>query len=485
MSGLRGSGPRGGGLRGGGPRGGGARRGQLAPVRWLALKDLAILRRSPLLVGILIVYPVALALMIGVALSSPAGRPKVAVYSGVTPSRAEVKIAGSQVNIAAYTRELSSSITPIPVRSAAAAVAAVRSGRAEAAIIVPAAIIGQIQALIRTGFGQPTVQIVLNDRNPIERELVNAQIQTRVDQVQTAISKALLGTALGDLHTVVAGGPLSFSGATINLLGLTRARSIVSGALGPITRAGLGPRLAPGLKQVINFADIASEGLSVASPELGKLQSPLTVDHRNLNGASTPTATYAVAIAVAISELFVALLLAASLLALERSEQVFLRLVRGPVGAGALLGEKALLSAGCAAGVTLAMSAVVSIFVHLSWDRFELWVAALLVAGVAFAALGVLLGALAREVAAASLLAILVGLPVAFLALIPATAVSSGVSHLLSVISFVFPFKPGLAAVANALTGTAPGIGLPLVHLFGLALAYGLLARLAIVRFGE
>jgi ABC-2 type transport system permease protein len=47
-------------------------------MRWLLVKDLQILRRSPLLVGLLVVYPVAIALMIGFALSSPPGKPKVA-----------------------------------------------------------------------------------------------------------------------------------------------------------------------------------------------------------------------------------------------------------------------------------------------------------------------------------------------------------------------------------------------------------------------
>ena len=32
-------------------------------MRWLFVKDLQILRRSPLLVGLLVVYPVAVALM--------------------------------------------------------------------------------------------------------------------------------------------------------------------------------------------------------------------------------------------------------------------------------------------------------------------------------------------------------------------------------------------------------------------------------------
>ena len=456
---------------------------RLAPVRWLLLKDLAILRRSPLLVGILVIYPVALALMIGLALTSPPGRPRVAVYSGVAPGTGTIDVGGTPVNIGAYTRQLSASITPIKVSSPAAAVAAVRSGRAAAAIIVPAGIIAQVRSLISQGVGTPTVQLVLNDRNPLERDIVNSEIQTRIDQVQAAISKQLLSTALGDLNKVVSGGELNFAGADVSLLGLKNARTVIAGAIPLVKRAGLGTSLAPALQQVVNFADIASEGLSFASPVLGQIQSPLTVQRRELSGVSTPTSSYAVAIAVAVSELFLSVLLAAALLALERSEQVYARLVRGPVSPGVLLTEKVLIGALAAAGVSVIMSAVVSIFVGLSWDRFGLWVVALGVAGLAFAALGVVLGALAREVAAASLLAILVGLPVAFLALIPATAVSVGLGHVLSVISFVFPFKAGLGAISNALTGTAPGIGWPLVHLFGLAVMYGLLGRVALARF--
>ena len=41
------------------------------PMRWLFIEALQILKRSPLLVGSLIVYPIAIALMIGFALSSP------------------------------------------------------------------------------------------------------------------------------------------------------------------------------------------------------------------------------------------------------------------------------------------------------------------------------------------------------------------------------------------------------------------------------
>jgi hypothetical protein len=118
--------------------------------------------------------------------------------------------------------------------------------------------------------------------------------------------------------------------------------------------------------------------------------------------------------------------------------------------------------------------------VHLDWSRFELWVAALALGGRAFGALGVAIGAAAREVSAASLLAFLISLPIAFVALVPANAVSGTVKTVLDVIAFVFPFKAALQAVTNAFTGASPAIGLPLVHLAVLSVVFGALARLAL-----
>ena len=75
-------------------------------MRWLLIKDLQILRRSPLLVGLLIVYPIAIALMIGFALSSPPGKPKVAFYDQVPPGQGKIRIGNQQVNVAGYASDL-------------------------------------------------------------------------------------------------------------------------------------------------------------------------------------------------------------------------------------------------------------------------------------------------------------------------------------------------------------------------------------------
>ncbi|MEA2148101.1 MAG: type transport system permease protein, partial [Solirubrobacteraceae bacterium] len=263
-------------------------------------------------------------------------------------------------------------------------------------------------------------------------------------------------------------------------LGLRASKAIVDA-----TAASLPPgsKLLPPLRQVSAFASIAIQGLAFASPVLGSIGTPLTVDQTELAGRSTPTDLYAAAIAVIISLMFVTVLLAAGMLAVERSENAYARLVRGLVTPGRLLWEKILLAAGCASAVTLLMSIFVSLFVHLDWARFPLWVLALALGGAAFGALGVAIGALAREVSASSLLAFLLSLPIAFVALVPANAVSGGLKTVLDAIAFVFPFRSALQAASNAFSGAPPGIGWPLVHLVVLTGAFWVLARVAVRRF--
>jgi ABC-2 type transport system permease protein len=450
-------------------------------MRWLLVKDLQILRRSPLLVGLLIVYPIAIALMIGFALSSPPGKPKVAFYSGVAPGKGTLKFGNQEINISNYAKELFQSIDPIKVHSKAEAIAKVRNGDALAALIVPADIPAQIQSLVTTGVGSPTVQLVLNSKDPIERQFVNQAISSRLTEVETAVSKQVLRVAVSDLQQVLNGGTIQFLGQDFHLLGLRASKTILDDSI-----SSLPPHSSPAvaLEQVSSFANLAIEGLGFASPVLGSIGTPLTVEQTQLAGKTTPSDAFAVAIAVVVSLMFVTLLLAAGMLAVERSEHTYSRLVRGLVSPAGLLSEKLVLAAGCAAAVTLVMAAAVSLFVHIEWSRFELWVLALALGGLAFAALGVTIGGVAREVSAASLMALLVSLPVAFVALVPADAVSGGLKTVLDVVSFVFPFKPSLDAVSNAFSGTSPGIGWPLVHLLALTLVFAGIGRVALRRFG-
>jgi ABC-2 type transport system permease protein len=448
-------------------------------VRWLLVKDLQILRRSPLLVALLIIYPIALALMIGFALSSPPAKPKVAFLTEVPKGQGRIHFGSQEINISSYAKDLFESIQPILVHSQAQAIADVRSGRAQAAVIVPAGIPAQIQSLITTGVGSPTVRLILNSNDPVERQFADQAIQSRLNEVEQAVSKQVLRVAVSDLQQVLNGGTIQFLGESFRLLGLRDSRVLLRHAI-----AGL-PASSPqrsALNRVVGFADLAIDGLAFASPVLGSIGTPLTVQETELSGRTTPTATYAATISVIFSLMLVTMLLAAGMLALEREEHAFARLVRGLVSPGALLAEKVVLAAGCAAAAALVMAAGISTFVSLEWSRFPLWVVALVLAGIAFGALGVAIGGLAREVRAASLLAFMLSLPVAFIALVPSAAVSGTLKSALDTVAFVFPFGAALDAANNAFSGTSPGIGWPLVHLAGLAVGFGVVARVAVRR---
>ena len=69
-------------------------------VRWLLLKDLQILRRSPLLVALLVLYPIILAVLIGLALSAGPDKPKVAFVNLVPPGKTTFTIGGERLDAA-------------------------------------------------------------------------------------------------------------------------------------------------------------------------------------------------------------------------------------------------------------------------------------------------------------------------------------------------------------------------------------------------
>ena len=84
-------------------------------MRWMLLKDLQILRRSKLLVGLLIVYPIAIATLMGFALSSGPDEPRVAFLNQVPENRDTIRIGGEKIDVDTYTDELFKAIEKVDV----------------------------------------------------------------------------------------------------------------------------------------------------------------------------------------------------------------------------------------------------------------------------------------------------------------------------------------------------------------------------------
>jgi ABC-type multidrug transport system permease subunit len=441
-------------------------------MRWLLRKDLLILRRSRLLVALLIVYPVAIALLIGFAISRSPSRPRVAIVDETSPG-VTVQVGTERVDVSRYAGQLFSQVQSLRVPSRARAVEKVKAGEVLAAVVIPP----DIAARLSSGISQARLELIYNG-DALEQSLVQSTLNSALAQANLGFSEQIQQAAAKAIKLLLEGGNLGVLGAPENLIGLSHIPPLLHAI---VTRQPPGPDRRA-LERILSFADFAAQNLSLSRNVLSTISQPIQVRSTLLHGRRTPLSTFAVVVAVSVSLMFVCVLLAAGGVALEREEHALARLVRGLVSREALLAEKGSLAAGCAFAVAFAMLAGVGAFVALDWSRVGLWLVALAFGALAFGALGVAIGALAREVRAASLLAFLLSLPLAFLALVPSGSVGAGLYDAIGAISFAFPFKAALQALDAAVNGAAPSIGSSLAHLAVLTAVFGALARVGLRR---
>jgi ABC-type transport system involved in cytochrome c biogenesis permease component len=442
-------------------------------MRWLLLKDLRLLRRSPLMVALLVIYPVVIAVLIGFALSRGPDKPKVAFYNGLSVSASKIELGGRQIDLTDEEGELFKDVEVVPVDSREAVIDKVRDGDALAGVVVPRDIASNLQSGLESG----RLEVFYNGEDPAKQAYVENTIEAQVKATNAALTQRIAEEALDLLNLIGDGGEYTFLGQDFDVLGLERAEQILEDA-----RTSLPADKREELDEVIDFTDLARDNLSFSDEVLNVVGEPIKVDPKSLAGGTTSLDDFAVALAAAVSLMFITLLLAAGMLAIEREENAFPRLVRGLVSRSALLTEKAALAAVCSTAVCLLMLVGLGLFVELQWGRFGLWVVALAGGALAFAALGLAIGTLTREVRAASLLAFMLSLPLAFLALVPSGAVAPALYDVIRAVSAVFPFKPTLDALDAALND-AGGLGTALAHLGVLVLAFGALSRFGLRRF--
>ncbi|MGA9875855.1 MAG: ABC transporter permease [Solirubrobacteraceae bacterium] len=451
-------------------------------MRWLLAKDLLILRRSRLLVALLVIYPVAIALLIGFAISRSPSKPRIAIVDQ-TPPGETITLGNQRVGLSEYTSELFNQAQVVQVPTRAAARAKVASGDVLAAVVIPPDIVSKISS----GVSQAQVEVIYNG-DALQQSFVRSTIDSTLAQANLVLSEQIKNVAVRDMNLLLAGGTLEVLGASRDIIGLNH----IAPALSAVAR-----RQPPGadratLVRVAGFAALAARNLGIARDVLTTVSQPITVHSTLLSGKRTPLDTYAVVVAVSISLMFICVLLGAGGIALEREQHAIARLISSPptrpgrggslISRESLLAEKALLAGVCGFVVATVMLLGVGAFVALDFSRSGQWVLALAFGALGFAALGIAIGALAREVQAASLLAFLLSLPLAFLALVPSGSVASGLYDVIGAVSFVFPYKAALQALDAAVNGASPGIGVAIAHLAGLTLLFGVLARLGLRR---
>lgn len=451
-------------------------------MRWLLVKDLQILRRSPGLVVLLVLYAVVIGLPVGYGISAPPAKPKVAFVNEVAPTDATIVVGGERIDASKYSNELFKAVDPIRVGTRAEAIAKVKSGEALGALIIPSDLTRKLQDAVElTGAPQlPTLQVYYTAENPIKRRYVEQTIKSRVADANAALSKKITQVASQYIGFLLRGGRFSLLGRSLDVLGLQRAATVLGGVERSLPPSD--PQRAA-VEQVRSFAQLAIDNLDLSGAVLGAVSQPIRVHETTVGGSDSSSLDgFAVAAAVTIALMFVAVLVGAGMLALEREEHTFGRLVRGLVSQTGLLAEKVGLAAACATVVGALLVGVLALFEHIAFGRIAAWGAALVLGAAAFGALGVVIGAITRDVRAASLLAFLLSVPIAALALVPSGTVGTVAYDVIRGVSAAFPFKPTLNGLDTGLN-TGPDLAANLAHLVALTLAYTAVARLALRRF--
>ena len=175
-------------------------------MRWLLLKDLQILRRSPLIVALLIAYPVVLGVLIGFALSADNSKPRVAFLNEV-PNDQQLNVGSGEnaIDRDIARDKLCDRVTCVDVDSREEAIAKVESGDVIAALILPPDLLDKLNSLASLNPQQPEVEVLVNQDDPLKASLVDDRIQALITEANLILAQnRLQGVASDDRQSGIA-----------------------------------------------------------------------------------------------------------------------------------------------------------------------------------------------------------------------------------------------------------------------------------------
>jgi hypothetical protein len=425
-------------------------------------KDLLVLRRSPALLGVLVAYPVMIAVLIGLMATYANAKPRVAlVDEDHLPST--IVVAGKTFHVDETIDAISRNVKLVRL-GAGEAERQLASGRLVAEIIVPEGFLAELQGLVHS----PHVILKTGEGGITPR--VRQQMQALVYNLNLRLQQAFTAADRRYVDLLVRGGSGVVLGHRFRVLGLDGAQRLLA-------ELPAGPKL----DRIRDFVHDARLALGLALQAVEATAHPIQLDIPPERGRTWVLSAQVQAYALALTISFLALLLAAGAIASERDENVIGRLARGLVTLGQLVWAKVALAAAVATVLGLVLALVFGIAIEAGgvtggepWQRLPLLAVGLVLAGAALGAMGALIGGLAREARTASLVAILCVLPIVFIGLVPREIVPPA-----GWVSDAFPFTHAVRFFSSALFDVHPWR--TVLHetawLVGIGAAFGALAR--------
>ena len=443
-------------------------------VRVLLGKDLRILGRSPALLVALVLYPLLLALLVGLVARFAADRPRVG-FVDLDDIPEELVVAGQRFDVDGVIEQVETEVDLVPL-SQEEADRQLQTGDIVASIIVPRGFVSRLRSLVR----QPTLTLRITRGGLAGR--VERQTEALVYNLNRQLQDAYIEANLEYVRLIREGGRGNFLGNEFTIVGLEGARRILAG----LDARSDDPDARRDIAELQTFVSEALVALEQSGETLRATANPIALvqddEGRRQWLLSAQVQAYALALTIAL----LSILVAAAGIASERDENVLGRLTRGLVRLGELVAEKIALVSVVAVALGIALAVVLGVVIELagstsfaSWLRLPVLAAGLALAAAAFGAFGVLLGVLARETRAAALVALLVALPVVLLGFLPEVSVAPA-----AWLSNAFPFSHAVRLFESTLYDADPWatIGREAAWLLGLAGAFGVAARLGMPR---
>ncbi len=427
-------------------------------------KDLLVLRRSPALLAVLIAYPLVIALLIGLTAAYANSKPRVALVDldGIPH---HVTVAGQTFDVDALIHQVAKNVEIVHMAEGQAA-SQLASGRVAAVVTIPYGFIADLKGLVSS----PHLTLETGTGGITPR--VRQQMQALVYNLNLHVQKAFIRADIQYVDLLLHGGKGRVLGHSFSIIGLDGTQRLL-----------VHLPASPERSQIADFVHDARLALALTDNAIRATAAPVVLDEVKGHGRTSALSAQVQAYGLAITICFLGLLLAAGALAAERDENTIGRLVRGLVGLGTLVAAKIALAVSVALAIGLAILLGFGIAVEAGnvaggqpWQRIPLVLVGIALAGAAVGAVGALVGALARESRTASLVGILVVLPVVFLGLVPREIVP--VAYW---ISDFFPFSHAVRFFASALYDGSPWgtLGREAAWLIGLGAVYFALARVS------
>jgi hypothetical protein len=444
----------------------------MSALRLLLAKDARRLLRSPVLLVALVVYPLLLALLLGLVVRYAGERPRVALVDEAGLPQT-IQLGARRFDLRALFEDAAEvELVRMPAEQAEREVA---TGRAVASLTIPRDFTVKLRRL------DESPRMILRTSSGALGTRVVEKMRALTYGINLTLQKAYIEANLGYVDLLKRGGTGKLGKTDVTVMGLEQARhELESLARSP------DPKVASAAEELARFVGQVEGAVDQVGAYLQATANPLELVTEHEPGRTWLLSAQVQAYALGLALAFVSILLGAATITGEREERTLGRLIRGLIGPGGLVAEKIVFVAALGAGIGLVLAFVFGAVVEAGsvsggqpWERLPLLAAGLVLAAAAFGALGVLLGTLARDVGGAMLLALLVGLPVVLIGVVP-----PGSFAFAGTLSSLVPFGHAVDLATAALYETDPWRNLVRegAWLLGLTLAFAAVARLTLKR---